>query len=1219
MRIVRGRGRYAICALLALAVLGLLLVERTAGASPRSATLWSAPRSANAFSFFDQAKRLAAPIFGPNVRANQDTTIYAQHEPSLAVSRVHTNTVIVASKDYRQANVKRVWIDGSTDGGATWPVQVHMPNLPATDSESDPVVIARDDGRIYVACLTTGNNGIWITWTDDDGQTWHPSVPVIQNQGGLQDKEWFAIDNNPASPYYHRMYMMYVPDPGFGSGVVEHHSTDGGLTWSGQQPIGGADTEYTYPVIASDGTVYNFMMENWGFGQTGTVQMTKSTNGGATWSTPLDVATAFQPVSPIRQPDQFRFFAIISAAIDPINGNLYVAWTDNRNFSTNGTDVVYVRSTNGGTSWSAVTRLSHDPTGVVRDHITPMLKVGADGKLHAFWLDRRLDPNNRLFDSWYSSSTDGGNTWEPDTRVSTLSQDLNVGLPCCSGNYPAGDYWGLDTALDTVYVAWNDTRSGDQDILVSKGLMHFVGPSTATPAVTGTPPTATTISTATGTSVPTNTPTASATPVCTISVSSNDVPKTISLGGTVTSTLTISQGASIADIDLVLGINSEATSGGFRVSLTSPAGTTRVLVDAACGPYDNIYLDDEASEPIMGQCPPLTRQRFRPYTPLTAFDGENPAGTWTLTATDVTSEAEGELFAWGLLITGSGLCPTGTPTSSTFTTTPTAQASATATRTATASVTPQPACDVTWRVVQAPDVGILRGVAAITPDDVWGVGDGIMHWNGNAWLSVPVPSLNGRNVSFADVAASGPGDVWAVGTYFHQTYGQITLAMHWDGAQWSTVATPRGPGITNYLTGVAVLSPTDAWSVGSGSTASTLGLPIVLHWDGTSWNQVDLPSGGLSDISALSSDDVWVVGSSTHSPATYPRSLIAHWDGANWDYVESPEIGPLNAVEAIATNDVWAAGNGAFLHWDGAAWTEAGSVTGAASISAASANDVWAGGNFMQHWDGVAGEWVADLSAPDAIINGVAALAGDNVWAVGSDDNGDTRILRYTNQRFADVPPTNTFYPYVQCLTCRGIISGYPCGGTGEPCDADDLPYFRPNTSITRGQIAKIVSNSAGFNEEPGEQIFEDTPPGSPFYVWINRLAMRGHMAGYPCGTMTSEPCVSPGNRPYFRPNANATRGQLAKIVANAAGFQGNPGPQIYEDVPASNTFFAFINRLSNRQVMGGYPCGVLPGGPCMPPGNRPYFRPNNNVTRGQASKIVANTFFQGCETRIRP
>ncbi len=50
---------------------------------------------------------------------------------SLAVSRVHTNTVVVASKDYRDGDNKHVWIETSTDGGATWPLsrQLQMPGL----------------------------------------------------------------------------------------------------------------------------------------------------------------------------------------------------------------------------------------------------------------------------------------------------------------------------------------------------------------------------------------------------------------------------------------------------------------------------------------------------------------------------------------------------------------------------------------------------------------------------------------------------------------------------------------------------------------------------------------------------------------------------------------------------------------------------------------------------------------------------------------------------------------------------------------------------------------------------------------------------------------------------------------------------------------------------------------------------------------------------------
>jgi hypothetical protein len=205
---------------------------------------------------------------------------------------------------------------------------------------------------------------------------------------------------------------------------------------------------------------------------------------------------------------------------------------------------------------------------------------------------------------------------------------------------------------------------------------------------------------------------------------------------------------------------------------------------------------------------------------------------------------------------------------------------------------------------------------------------------------------------------------------------------------------------------------------------------------------------------------------------------------------------------------------------------------------------------------------------------------------------------------FTDVQPDNVFYTFIRCLACRGIVSGYADG------------TFRPFNDITRGQIAKVVSNSAGFDEDPGPQIYEDVDANNPFYQWINRLSMRGHMGGYPCGTVDVEPCIGPDNRPYFRPFANATRGQLAKIVANAAGIGGTPTGVFYTDVQEDNPFYVWIMRLTDLSVMSGYDCGG-PGEPCDDQ-NRPYFRPFNNVTRGQASKIVANTFFPNCETPTR-
>ncbi|HEX9987134.1 MAG TPA: PQQ-dependent sugar dehydrogenase [Chloroflexia bacterium] len=213
---------------------------------------------------------------------------------------------------------------------------------------------------------------------------------------------------------------------------------------------------------------------------------------------------------------------------------------------------------------------------------------------------------------------------------------------------------------------------------------------------------------------------------------------------------------------------------------------------------------------------------------------------------------------------------------------------------------------------------------------------------------------------------------------------------------------------------------------------------------------------------------------------------------------------------------------------------------------------------------------------------------------------------------FADVPAGNDFYAGTTCLACRNIVSGYACGGPTEPCDPANSAYFRPNGPITRGQIAKIVSESAGFNETPGGQVFEDVPTDNTFYAWIGRLAGRGIMGGYPCGG-ANEPCVAPANRPYFRPNGDATRGQLAKIVSNAKGYSDTPTGQRFEDVPPSNPFYVWIERLASRGAMSGYECGGA-GEPCVAPGNRPYFRWGASVTRGQSVKIVANTFFPGCD-----
>jgi hypothetical protein len=177
---------------------------------------------------------------------------------------------------------------------------------------------------------------------------------------------------------------------------------------------------------------------------------------------------------------------------------------------------------------------------------------------------------------------------------------------------------------------------------------------------------------------------------------------------------------------------------------------------------------------------------------------------------------------------------------------------------------------------------------------------------------------------------------------------------------------------------------------------------------------------------------------------------------------------------------------------------------------------------------------------------------------------------------FSDVPAGSTFYDYVHCLACQQILGGYADG------------TFRPSNNVTRGQLSKIISNAADFNETVSGQTFTDVAPGSTFYPYVERMASRGIIGGYTDGT--------------FRPSKFATRGQIAKIAANAAGFNEEVSGQTFIDVAPGSTFYEYVERMVSRGIIGGYTDGT--------------FRPNNNATRGQTAKITSNAFFPDCETK---
>src|SRR5207302_594955 len=118
----------------------------------------------------------------------------------------------------------------------------------------------------------------------------------------------------------------------------------------------------------------------------------------------------------------------------------------------------------------------------------------------------------------------------------------------------------------------------------------------------------------------------------------------------------------------------------------------------------------------------------------------------------------------------------------------------------------------------------------------------------------------------------------------------------------------------------------------------------------------------------------------------------------------------------------------------------------------------------------------------------------------------------------------------------------------------------------------------------------------------------RGIVNGY----TSSPPCAVV---PYFLPGNPVTRGQVSKMISNAASFTDviPTTRQTFTDVPLSNPFWLYIERLVQHGAISGYDTSP----PCT--SGIPCFLLTNNSTRGEPAKIVANTFYPGCQTPARP
>jgi hypothetical protein len=475
-------------------------------------------------------------VQAPDVTVNQDTAGAPQNETAIAVNPNNPNQVVAAANDY----VTRTWTctiggtpcsalgDGysgtyvSNDGGSSWCCTASDPSHLGTlipgverltggqyDAGGDPAVAWDSQGHVFYAGLgfdrTAAPNTVAVnrgTFDNSGNVTW--SAPTFINQttspSTLNDKEWIAIDHNPASPFRDRIYVtwtrfLFNPDNGkyTQSPIFFASSSDGGATFTTPKSIAGnvLYSQGSRPVVGPDGSLYVFWDGSRRHDELDSTWVAKSTDGGATWHKPVQI-------SPLNETDVlantlFRVNSYPAGAVAP-NGDVYATWTSQ---SPSGSVAVWSKSTDGGSTWTAPARVfpagdrtpigypiaqpsggtldAPSPAGAVED-VFPAVAIGPNG--HVILSAYRGD----VVSPWQTCAASNPSPesrinclqlgdYVDNTRLDYVVTDATTGTTQTVSTHPIntrngfgggffGDYTDIDVGSDNAFHAfWTDSNN----------------------------------------------------------------------------------------------------------------------------------------------------------------------------------------------------------------------------------------------------------------------------------------------------------------------------------------------------------------------------------------------------------------------------------------------------------------------------------------------------------------------------------------------------------------------------------------------------------------------------------------------------------------------------------------------------------------------------------------------------------------------------------------
>lgn len=274
------------------------------------------------------------------------------------------------------------------------------------------------------------------------------------------------------------------------------------------------------------------------------------------------------------------------------------------------------------------------------------------------------------------------------------------------------------------------------------------------------------------------------------------------------------------------------------------------------------------------------------------------------------------------------------------------------------------------------------------------------------------------------VAATSPRNAWAVGMRLSSGGVPMTLLLHWNGAKWTEVTSPKP--VPGKLAAVAATSADNAWAVGQTGTPKGYPTSYALHWNGKAWSVQQCPAPvryAYYTSVAASGSDAWITGVSTgQRNVTEPGTLAIHRTGGTWQSTAVPgnSLYDLHGVAFSGKTAAWAVGpygtGGIILHWTGTQWKVAGRLMDIRpeAVTSGPWGHAWlvghdyatatGEGGFSTHWNGATWRWVPVPRSSGSILYGVAYLPGGTVWAVGYRWPANVSvILRWTGKAWTQV------------------------------------------------------------------------------------------------------------------------------------------------------------------------------------------------------------------------